>query len=124
MFDFRCSMFTYVRKSNIENKKNAKKLLIAVFFCLFPSIISAQGYKIDGRIRGLKDSTCYLTYYYENQNFVQDSTVASSFGEINFLSSIILIILTLPTKGLFKCRFYINPSNIISTNWNFYPMIL
>lgn len=61
-----------------------KKLLTAVIFCLFSSIIYAQGYKIDGRIKGLKDSTCYLTYYYENQNFVQDSTVASSDGTIVF----------------------------------------
>ena len=61
-----------------------KILLKILLFCFLPSIIHAQGYKIDGRIRGLKDSTCYLTYYYENQNFVQDSTVASSDGTIVF----------------------------------------
>ncbi len=61
-----------------------KFLFTTLFFCVFSSIIYAQGYKIDGRIRGLKDSTCYLTYYYENQNFVQDSTVASSDGTIVF----------------------------------------
>ena len=61
-----------------------KILLTTLFFCLIHTIIHAQGYKIDGRIRGLKDSTCYLTYYYENQNFVQDSTVASSDGTIVF----------------------------------------
>ena len=61
-----------------------KILLTALLFCFLPSINHAQGYKIDGRIRGLKDSTCYLTYYYENQNFVQDSTVASSDGTIVF----------------------------------------
>ena len=61
-----------------------KILLKILLFCFLPSIIYAQGYKIDGRIRGLKDSTCYLTYYYENQNFVQDSTVASSDGTIVF----------------------------------------
>ena len=61
-----------------------KFLLTTLFFCFLSSIIYAQGYKIDGRIRGLKDSTCYLTYYYENQNFVQDSTVASSDGTIVF----------------------------------------
>ena len=61
-----------------------KLLLTTLLFCLFHTIINAQGYKIDGRIKGLKDSTCYLTYYYENQNFVQDSTVASSDGTIVF----------------------------------------
>jgi len=61
-----------------------KKILSSFFFCLLSSIAFTQGYKIDGRIRGLKDSTCYLTYYYENQNFIQDSTVASSDGTIVF----------------------------------------
>jgi len=61
-----------------------KIILHSLILYLFPSIIYAQGYKIDGRIRGLKDSTCYLTYYYENQNFVQDSTVPSSDGTIVF----------------------------------------
>ena len=61
-----------------------KILLKILLFCFLPSIIYAQGYKIDGRIRGLKDSTCYLTYYYENQNFFQDSTVASLDGTILF----------------------------------------
>lgn len=61
-----------------------KILLTTFIFCFSLSIIYAQGYKIDGRIKGLKDSTCYLTYYYENQNFIQDSTVASSDGTIVF----------------------------------------
>ena len=61
-----------------------KILLTALLFCFLPSINHAQGYKIDGRIRGLKDSTCYLTYYYENQNFVHDSTVVGSDGTITF----------------------------------------
>ena len=60
------------------------KILSTFFFCLLSSITFAQGYKIEGRIKGLKDSTCYLTYYYENQSFVQDSTVARSDGNIVF----------------------------------------
>lgn len=68
----------------LNNHRMTKSLLTILFFCFFYSIINAQGYKIEGRIRGLKDSTCYLTYYYENQNFVQDSTVASSDGTIVF----------------------------------------
>ena len=70
---------------NIENPfKMFKSVQTILFFCVITSNLSAQGFKIDGRIRGLKDSTCYLTYYYENQNFVQDSTIASSDGTIVF----------------------------------------
>ena len=61
------------------------KTLTLQFFLLFISFNSfAQGYSISGRIKGLKDSTCYLTYYYENQNYVQDSSKASSDGTIVF----------------------------------------
>jgi peroxiredoxin len=74
------------RKSIIENQliKMLKKLLISLCCCFLALNAFSQGYKIDGRIRGLKDSTCYLTYYYENQNFIQDTTVASSDGTIVF----------------------------------------
>ncbi len=61
-----------------------KKLLITLCYYFVALSTFAQGYKIEGRIRGLKDSTCYLTYYYENQNFVQDSTKVSSDGTIVF----------------------------------------
>lgn len=61
------------------------KILLTTFvFCLLSSTVYTQGYKINGKINGLKDSICYLTYYYENQNFVQDSTFASSDGTIVF----------------------------------------
>lgn len=61
-----------------------KILLTTILFCLLSFFTFAQGYKIEGRISGLKDSTCYLTYYYENKNFIQDSTIASSDGTIIF----------------------------------------
>lgn len=61
-----------------------KILLTTFLFCLLSSTVYTQGYKINGKINGLKDSICYLTYYYENQNFVQDSTFASSNGTIVF----------------------------------------
>ncbi|MCU0468367.1 MAG: DUF5106 domain-containing protein [Arcicella sp.] len=63
-----------------------KKLLFIFLTLIYSSSSMAQGFRIEGRIKGLKDSTCYLTYYYENQNFVQDSTVASSDGTIIFQS--------------------------------------
>lgn len=61
-----------------------KKVLITFICCCFSFIALTQGYKIEGRIRGLKDSTCYLTYYFENENFVQDSVKVSSDGTISF----------------------------------------
>ncbi|PWK29443.1 uncharacterized protein DUF5106 [Arcicella aurantiaca] len=61
-----------------------KKVLITLICSVISFLTFSQGYKIEGRIRGLKDSTCYLTYYFENQNFVQDSTVVSSDGTISF----------------------------------------
>jgi len=61
-----------------------KKVVVTLICWSFSLIAMAQGYKIEGRIRGLKDSTCYLTYYFENQNFVQDSTTVSSDGTISF----------------------------------------
>lgn len=61
-----------------------KKVLITLSCLIISFLTFSQGYKIEGRIRGLKDSTCYLTYYFENQNFVQDSSVVSSDGTISF----------------------------------------
>jgi peroxiredoxin len=56
---------------------------IIIFFIISLSSFG-QGYSISGRIKGLKDSTCYLTYYYEDQNYIQDSSKASSDGTIVF----------------------------------------
>ena len=86
-----------------------KTLLITLFFCSIHAVVLAQGYKIDGRIRGLKDSTCYLTYYYENQNFVQDSTVASSDGTIVFEG-------TKPLKG--------GMYNVMIGNWQSFDLLI
>jgi peroxiredoxin len=56
---------------------------IIIFFIISLNSFG-QGYSISGRIKGLKDSTCYLTYYYEDQNYIQDSSKASSDGTIVF----------------------------------------
>jgi len=41
----------------------------------------AQGYKIDFKIKGLKDTTTYLGYYYGESTYIKDTARVSATGE-------------------------------------------
>jgi hypothetical protein len=44
----------------------------------------AQGYKIDFKVEGLKDTTAYLGYYYGESTFVKDTATVDSKGQFAF----------------------------------------
>lgn len=45
------------------------------------------GYKIDFKIKGLKDTTTYLGYYYGESTYIKDTARVSATGEFQFASS-------------------------------------
>lgn len=60
--------------------------LSIVFLCiLFTSpLLAQQGYKIDFKVKGLKDTTAYLGYYYGEQTYVKDTAKVNSVGAFQF----------------------------------------
>lgn len=57
-----------------------KILLFTTIYCfLFSSHLLAQ-YRIEAKFKNLRDSVCYLTYYYENLNYIQDSVKINANG--------------------------------------------
>ncbi len=59
-------------------------LFIITYSLFTTTTLFAQGHKIEVKIKGLKDTTCYLTYYYENQRIRQDSGKADKLGRVIF----------------------------------------
>ena len=64
------------------NKLFIAFIALSILFC--SEHIFSQGYRIDAKLKGLKDSVCYLTYYYENLNYIQDSAKINANGELVF----------------------------------------
>ncbi|MGC6490333.1 MAG: DUF5106 domain-containing protein [Flavobacteriales bacterium] len=62
-----------------------KKELTLIFLGLF-SILSAiaQGYKYEGQVVGLSDSTCMLAYYYGNKQYAKDTAIIDNNGRFVF----------------------------------------
>ena len=58
-------------------------LLISLFFFSINHIM-AQGYKYQGQIVGLNDSTCMLAYYYGDKQYAKDTAEISSEGKFVF----------------------------------------
>ena len=56
--------------------------LIATLLCC--EVYAQPGYKIDFRIKGLKDSTIYLGFYLQENTYVKDTTQVSSNGSFTF----------------------------------------
>ena len=60
-----------------------KSLLLLLLFISIES--SAQtGYKIDFKVKGLKDTTIYLAYYYGDATFLKDTAHADTQGRFTF----------------------------------------
>lgn len=81
-------MTSFENLPNIYKTHIMIKSVLLTLFCwllLFPSY--SQGYRIDAKFKGLKDSVCYLSYYYENQNYIQDSTTIDANGMATFQGS-------------------------------------
>jgi len=51
------------------------------------STLAQVGYQIDFKIKGLKDTTAYLGYYYGEQTYVKDTARVSSTGSFQFNGS-------------------------------------
>lgn len=83
---------------------------ILLFFCLLASCFSyGQGYHIEVKFKGLRDSTCYLSYYYENQNYIQDSSKTNANGLVIFKGAT-------PLKG--------GIYNIMIGNWKSFDILI
>lgn len=60
---------------------------LVLFFALFSiSAIAQEGYKIDFKVKGLKDTTAYLGYYYGESTYITDTAKVNSQGEFSFFS--------------------------------------
>ena len=57
-----------------------------LFFCLFScvSLFAQQGYDIQFRVDGWKDTTVYLGHYYWENTYIKDTARVSSNGEFRF----------------------------------------
>ena len=57
--------------------------LLTISFVCLSSQLFAQ-YRIEAKFKNLRDSVCYLTYYYEDVNYVQDSAKVNANGVVVF----------------------------------------
>lgn len=53
-------------------------------FFSFSTISFSQGYKIKATVKGLKSDTCYLGHYYGQYNYIDDTAISNSNGEMLF----------------------------------------
>lgn len=60
--------------------KQSIKRISLIFSVLIPIAAFSQGYNIDVRINGIKDTTLLLGYYFNKQMFVKDTTDVDSNG--------------------------------------------
>jgi thiol-disulfide isomerase/thioredoxin len=61
-----------------------KRLFTVVALLLSLSCVAQTGYKIDARIKGLKDTTAYLGYYYGESTYVKDTAKVNGQGAFTF----------------------------------------
>jgi peroxiredoxin len=62
-----------------------KRFFLATFLFSLVSFDSfSQGYKISIRVKGIKDSTCYLAYHFGDKQYLKDTAKADSKGLIVF----------------------------------------
>ncbi len=105
-------------------------ITLAIFYlsCCSSSISLAQSYQIEATFEGLKDSVCYLSFYYENEHFVQDSAQIDAQGKVIFRGDTPLepglynlmighwqSLDLLVTEQPFLCTFKANAKNILGT---------
>jgi len=57
--------------------------LLTISFVCLSSQLFAQ-FRIEAKFKNLRDSVCYLTYYYEDVNYVQDSAKVNANGVVVF----------------------------------------
>ncbi len=82
--------------------------LCALLLILVVATASAKGtYKIRIKVNGVKDSMCYLGYYFGDKQYLRDSVVANSKGEFTFKSDTTslpagIYLVVLPGKRYFE----------------------
>ena len=69
-------------------KKNLRIILIYAFSVLaITNSARAQGYELKIKVNGLKDTLCYLANYYGDKQYIKDSAMVNSTGNITFKGS-------------------------------------
>jgi thiol-disulfide isomerase/thioredoxin len=58
--------------------------LSAIILLSFTKSVNAQGYEIKIKVNGLKDTLCYLANYYGDKQYIKDSAMVNSSGNITF----------------------------------------
>jgi hypothetical protein len=64
--------------------KHRLVLLIALFLLAFQCTYAQQGYSIKFKIKGLKDTTCLLAYYYSNGTYIKDTLKVDGSGRCSY----------------------------------------
>jgi thiol-disulfide isomerase/thioredoxin len=60
------------------------RILLLTFILASTSIFAQKGYRIDFKIKGLKDTTAYLGYYFQEKPYARDTARVNFKGEISF----------------------------------------
>ena len=72
-------------KSRSMFKKSIRLLVLTTLLNLgFIGAACAQGYEINIKVNGLKDTLCYLANYYGDKQYIKDSAMVDATGNITF----------------------------------------
>jgi len=63
---------------------NMRLSVLCILLVAFYSSFAQTGYKIEMKVKGLKDTTAYLGYYYGESTFIKDTARINSIGEFVF----------------------------------------
>jgi peroxiredoxin len=64
-----------------------KKFILFIFIVFGFTAQAADGYKIKCKITGVKDSACYLAYYFGDKQYLKDTAKADAQGNLEFAGS-------------------------------------
>ena len=62
-------------------------LSFLLFFIIVTQVNAQSGYKIEGQLNGIKDTSCILAFYYGNKTLAKDTALIGSDGSLVFESS-------------------------------------
>lgn len=70
---------------NLKHNDPDMKILWSILFLIFTyPVVAQQGYNIEFKIQGLKDTTALLGYYYGESTYKKDTVVVNKTGEFAF----------------------------------------
>lgn len=83
-----------------------KYILLSLVALSTLSLYSKEAYKINVKVNGIKDTVCYLAYYYGDKQYVQDTVKVNSKGEFFYAGEEALpggiYLVVMPDKNYFE----------------------